>query len=85
MEVQVCTCSRASARAGQLLIFWYSLLTDLKIQNAIQIAWNPASEQSLKAQAFDFLNSLRTNPSAASSCLTLFSREPRTDEVVRPC
>lgn len=54
-----------------------------QVQNAVEIAWNPQSEQSLKAQAFDFLNNLRANPSAWLVCLSLFTREPRVSEVVR--
>lgn len=56
---------------------------DLQVQNAIEIAWNPSSEQNLKSQAFEFLNQLRANPSAWQICLSLFTREPRLAEVVR--
>jgi len=55
----------------------------LKVQNAISIAWNPRSNQNLKAQAFEFLNQFRADPAAAQICLSLFTREPRLDEVVR--
>ena len=54
-----------------------------KVQNAIEIAWNPQSDQSLKAQAFDFLNQLRENPSAWLICLSIFTKEPRNTDLVR--
>jgi exportin-T len=61
-------------------------LTDnsaLQIQNAIEIAWNPASDQRLQIQAFEFLNQLRSDPSAWQVCLSLFTRSPKASEVVR--
>ena len=54
-----------------------------QIENAIEIAWNPASGQALKGQAFEFLNQLRTDPQAWQVCTTLFTRTPRASEVVR--
>ncbi|TPX09777.1 uncharacterized protein E0L32_008968 [Thyridium curvatum] len=56
---------------------------DSQIENAIEIAWNPTSDQNLKSQAFDFLNQLRADPQAWQVCATLFTRTPRTSEVVR--
>ncbi|KAK0646394.1 armadillo-type protein [Cercophora newfieldiana] len=56
---------------------------DAQIEEAISIAWNPASDQSLKNQAFEFLNQLRTNPQAWQVCTGLFTRSPRVSEVVR--
>lgn len=53
------------------------------MQNAIEIAGNSSSDQSLKAQAFDFLNQLRSNPGAAHVCLSLFTRDPPLSDVVR--
>ncbi|KAL9049656.1 MAG: hypothetical protein Q9162_007098, partial [Coniocarpon cinnabarinum] len=53
------------------------------VQNAIEIAWNPSSDPSLKTQAHDFLNQLRANPSAWLVCLSLFTKEPRPSDVVR--
>ncbi len=53
------------------------------MQNAIEIAWNPSSDQNLKAQAFDFLNQLREDTSAWQVCLSIFGRTPRAPEVVR--
>lgn len=62
----------------------HRLLTPiLQVENAIQIAWNPNSNQELKAQAFEFINQLRTDPSGPQACLTLFTRTPKAPEVVR--
>jgi exportin-T len=55
----------------------------VQIENAIEIAWNPTSNQTLKGQAFEFLNQLRTDPQAWQVCTALFTRTPRTSEVVR--
>ncbi|KAI0023184.1 Xpo1-domain-containing protein [Xylariomycetidae sp. FL0641] len=54
-----------------------------QIENAIEIAWNPTSDQSLKAQAFEYLNQLRADPQAWQACVALFTRTPRCSEVVR--
>ncbi len=54
-----------------------------QVQNAIEIAWDPKSDQNLKAQAFDFLNQLRTDPSGWQVCLTLVTRPEKASEVVR--
>lgn len=56
---------------------------DVQVQNAIEIGWNPAADQNLQAQAFEFLNQLRTDTSGWQVCLDLFIREPQTSEVVR--
>lgn len=55
----------------------------IQIENAIGIAWNPRSEEGLKAQAFEFLNQLRSDPQGWQICLTLFTRSPKADEIVR--
>lgn len=55
----------------------------LQVANAIQIAWNPSSDQALKSQAFDYLNQLRSDPSGWQVCLTLFTKTPQQPEVVR--
>lgn len=55
----------------------------LQIEKAIEIAWNPASEATLKGQAFDYLHQLRADPQAWQFCAALFTRSPRTTEVVR--
>lgn len=58
--------------------------TPPQIENAVEIAWNPSSEQSLKVQAYDYLNQVRSGPHAWQPCLNLFVREsPRASEVVR--
>ncbi|KAI0378747.1 Xpo1-domain-containing protein [Hypomontagnella monticulosa] len=54
-----------------------------QIENAIEIAWNPTSDQALKTQAFDYLHQLRTDPQAWQVCIGLFTRTPRSAEVVR--
>ncbi|KAJ5934611.1 hypothetical protein N7466_004158 [Penicillium verhagenii] len=54
-----------------------------QVVNAIQIAWNPTSDQALKAQAFDYLNQLRSDPSGWQICLALFTETPQQPEVVR--
>lgn len=54
-----------------------------QVENAIEIAWNPASNQALKEQAFDFLNQLRCDPQGWQVCTTLFTQAPRRPEVVR--
>ncbi|KAK0629837.1 armadillo-type protein [Bombardia bombarda] len=56
---------------------------DVQITNAIEIAWDPTSDQSLKTQAFDFINQLGTDPQAWQVCTSLFTRSPRASEVVR--
>ncbi|MCJ1286650.1 pre-tRNA nuclear export protein [Xylographa opegraphella] len=56
---------------------------DAQIENAIEIAWNPQSDQNLKSQAFEFLNQLRSEPQGWQVCLALAIREPRASEVVR--
>ena len=60
------------------------LTTAPQIENAVEIAWNPSSEQSLKVQAYEYLNQIRSGPHAWQPRLNLFVREsPRASEVVR--
>ncbi|KAI1821791.1 Exportin-T [Xylaria intraflava] len=54
-----------------------------QIENAIEIAWNPASDQTLKGQAFEYLHQLRLDPQAWQVCVSLFTRPQRSSEVVR--
>ncbi|SPO01161.1 related to exportin T (tRNA exportin) [Cephalotrichum gorgonifer] len=57
---------------------------EAEIENAVEIAWNPSSEQSLKLQAYEYLNQIRSGPHAWQPCLNLFVRQsPRASEVVR--
>ncbi|WEW58821.1 pre-tRNA nuclear export protein [Emydomyces testavorans] len=56
---------------------------DDQVANAIEIAGNPASDQNLKAQAFDYLSQLRSDPSGWQVCLSLFTKTPRCSDVVR--
>jgi len=56
---------------------------DGQVEQAIEIAFDPRSEQRLKAQAYDFLNRLREDPNGWQVCLSLFTRTPAPSEVVR--
>ncbi|KAK3356964.1 armadillo-type protein [Lasiosphaeria hispida] len=56
---------------------------DAQIESAIEIAWNPSSEQSLKTQAFEFLNQLRSDPQGWQICTNLFTRDPKPSDIVR--
>lgn len=53
------------------------------MENAIEIAFNPQTDQNLKSQAYTFLNQLREDPQGWQVCLTLFTRDPSPQEVVR--
>lgn len=55
----------------------------LQVENAVEILSNPTSDQSLKEQAFEYLNQLRYNPQGWQACTSLFARTPRASEVVR--
>lgn len=55
----------------------------LQVANAIEIAWNPSSDHALKAQAFDYLNQLRSDPSGWQVCLSIVTKSPQHSEVVR--
>ncbi|KAH8700765.1 putative tRNA exportin [Talaromyces proteolyticus] len=54
-----------------------------QVANAIEIASNPTSDQSLKTQAFEYLNQLRSDPSGWQVCLAIFTKTPRHSEIVR--
>lgn len=56
-----------------------------QIVSAVQIAfdYNPASDQNLRRQAFDYVNQLRTEPSGWQPCLAIFTKIPRYSDVVR--
>lgn len=56
---------------------------DAQVENAIEIAFNPSTDNNLKAQAYDFLNQLRQDPNGWQVCLTLFVRPTAPSEVVR--
>jgi len=56
---------------------------DSQVENAIEIAFNPATDQTLKGQAYDFLNQLRQDANSWQVCLTLFVRPAAPSEVVR--
>ena len=55
----------------------------LQIVSAIQIAWDPKAPQETKVPAFEFVNKLRQEPQAWQPCLSIFTRLPRHDHVVR--
>ena len=55
-----------------------------QVESAIELAFNPSTDQHLKAQAYDFLNRLRSDDTGWGVCLALFTREPNLpSEVVR--
>ncbi|KAL4787851.1 Exportin-T [Aspergillus varians] len=54
-----------------------------QVANAIEIAGNPTSDAGLKAQAFDYLNQLRSDPSGWQVCLSLFTKDPPQSHIVR--
>ncbi|KAF2192772.1 Xpo1-domain-containing protein [Zopfia rhizophila CBS 207.26] len=56
---------------------------DAQVENAIEIASSPTSDQALRGQAIEYLNQLRTEGSAWQACLSLFTRDPRPPEIVR--
>jgi exportin-T len=58
-------------------------IISVQVENAINIASNPTSSQALRGQAIDYLNQLRTEGSAWQACLTLFTRDPRPQEIIR--
>lgn len=51
--------------------------------SAIEIAWNPASDHTLRTQATEFCNNIRNDPSAWQPCLSIFTKIPLYPEVVR--
>lgn len=59
------------------------LISLSQVENAVEILSNPTSDQSLKEQAFDYLNQLRADPQGWQACTNLFVRTPRASEVVR--
>ncbi|KAG5997258.1 pre-tRNA nuclear export protein [Claviceps lovelessii] len=54
-----------------------------QVENAVEILSNPISDQSVKEQAFEYLNQLRSDPQGWPACTNLFARTPRASEVVR--
>lgn len=54
-----------------------------QIQNAIEIAWDPTSDHTLKGQAFEYLEQLRSDPQGWQACVSLFTRPQRPAPVVR--
>ena len=56
---------------------------DAQVEQAIELAFDPRTEQRLKAQAYDFLNVLKEDVNGWQVCLSLFTRTPSPSEVVR--
>ncbi|CAI6335886.1 unnamed protein product [Periconia digitata] len=56
---------------------------EAQLENAIQIASDPTSNQQLRGQAIEYLNQLRTEGSAWQAALALFIRDPPQSEIIR--
>ncbi|TKA32367.1 hypothetical protein B0A50_01473 [Salinomyces thailandicus] len=56
---------------------------DAQVEQAIEIAFDPRTDQQLKSQAYEFLTRLREDPNGWQVCLSLFTRSPAPSEVVR--
>ena len=59
------------------------LLLSVQVENAIEIAWNPNSDQTLKGQAIEFVTQLRSEPQGWQVCLSLVIRDQTPSEIVR--
>ena len=59
------------------------LMLSGQVEKAIEIAWDPHSDQAFKAEAVEYLNQLRSDPQAWQICFSLAVREPRPADVVR--
>lgn len=55
----------------------------LQVENAIQIASDPTSNQQLRGQAIEYLNQLRAEGTAWQASLALFTRDPRSSDIIR--
>lgn len=56
---------------------------DGHVESAIELAFNPHTDQRVKIEAYDFLNRLRTDDDGWQVCLSLFTRPQSPSEVVR--
>ena len=56
---------------------------DAQVESAIELAFNPQTDQNLKSQAYDFLNQVREDPNGWQACLSIYVRTPPASEVVR--
>ncbi|QIW97564.1 hypothetical protein AMS68_003082 [Peltaster fructicola] len=54
-----------------------------QVENAIELAFSPTTDQNLKVQAYDFLNQVRQDLDGWRVSLALFARQPPPSEVVR--
>ncbi|CAG8174852.1 unnamed protein product [Penicillium olsonii] len=59
------------------------MVDTVQVANAIEIASNHVADKDLKAQAFDYLNQLRSDPSGWQVCFALFTKTPQQSEIVR--
>ncbi|KAF2632563.1 Exportin-T [Macroventuria anomochaeta] len=56
---------------------------EAQVENAIQIASDPTSNQQLRGQAIEYLNQLRAEGTAWQASLALFIRDPRPSDIIR--
>ncbi|KAF1365790.1 Exportin-T [Lizonia empirigonia] len=56
---------------------------EAQVENAIQIASDPTSNQQLRGQAIEYLNQLRAEGTAWQASLALFVRDPRPSDIIR--
>ncbi|KAH6620398.1 Exportin-T [Boeremia exigua] len=56
---------------------------EAQVENAIQIASDPTSNQQLRGQAIEYLNQLRAEGTAWQASLALFTRDPRASDIIR--
>ena len=56
---------------------------EAQVESAIELAFNPTTEQGLKSQAYDFLNRIREDSNGWQISLSLFARSAAPSEVVR--
>ncbi|KAJ4331700.1 pre-tRNA nuclear export protein [Ascochyta clinopodiicola] len=56
---------------------------EAQVENAIQIASDPLSNQQLRGQAIEYLNQLRAEGTAWQASLALFIRDPRPSDIIR--
>jgi exportin-T len=59
------------------------ILNVYQVASAIDIAWNPSSDQNLKRHAIEYLNQFRDGSTGWQVCLAIFVKEPRYSEIVR--
>ena len=79
--------SRLRLRLPKLVAHWLRILELIfvhgQVENAVEILGNPTSDPALRQQAFDFVNQLRATENAWQVCTGLFTRDPRSSDLVR--